>query len=246
MHAWVLSPADARDSPRATVLAIHGGPVWHWGPAPELGIQLLVQAGYRVALPNVRGSYGFGASWIADLAGSWGDVDAADCHAVCDHLVAAGLADPARLGAFGRSYGGFLVNWLLATSGRFAAGVSEAGVANQVSCYGNSDCGYSYNEAAGLGVATSSAGVALLWRQSPLRHVADLETPLLILQGEADLRCPTGDVEQLFVALRRLGREVEYVLYPEGGHTYHRLARPDRRIDRHRRLVGWFERHMPA
>ena len=124
--------------------------------------------------------------------------------------------------------------------------MSESGVANQVSAYANSDCGFSYNGAAGLGEATTAEGVALLWRQSPLRHVADISTPLLILQGEADRRCPTGDVEQLFVALRRLGREVEYVLYPEGGHRYHRLARPDRRIDRHRRLVGWFERHMPA
>jgi dipeptidyl aminopeptidase/acylaminoacyl peptidase len=67
-----------------------------------------------------------------------------------------------------------------------------------------------------------------------------------MLQGEADLRCPTSDAEQLFVALRSLRRPVEYVVYPEGTHSFHRTARPDRRADRHRRLVGWFERWMPA
>ena len=234
------------DEPRATVLAIHGGPTWHWTPAVELGLQCLVAAGYRVALPNIRGSYGFGYEFVDALRGSWGDVDAADCHTVLDHLVETGLADPARLGCFGRSYGGFLVNWLVGTSQRFAAAVSECGVSSNVSAYGQSDCGATYNHAAGLGETLTPEGVAQLWRQSPIRHVAHIRTPLLMLQGEADLRCPTSDAEQLFVALRWLGREVSYVLYPEGDHVYHRLGRPDRRADRHGRLVSWFERHMPA
>jgi dipeptidyl aminopeptidase/acylaminoacyl peptidase len=124
--------------------------------------------------------------------------------------------------------------------------VSECGVVNNVSAYGQSDCGASYNRAAGLGETIVADGVERLWRQSPLRQVADITTPLLLLQGEADLRCPASDVEQLYVALRWLGREVDYVLYPESGHYYHRLGRPDRRADRHARLVGWFQRHMPA
>jgi dipeptidyl aminopeptidase/acylaminoacyl peptidase len=242
---YLLSPPAAAGA-LPTVLAIHGGPTWHWTPAVELGLLCLVAAGYRVALPNIRGSYGFGYDWVDALRGDWGGVDAADCHTVCDHLVASGATDAGRLGCFGRSYGGFLVNWLVGTSLRFAAAVSECGVANNVSAYGQADCGATYNRAAGLGEAISPEGVAALWRQSPLRHAAAIHTPLLLLQGEADLRCPTADVEQLFVALRWLGREVEYVLYPEGGHAYHRLGRPDRRADRHARLVGWFQRHMPA
>ncbi len=246
VQTWLLSPAGAGTEPLPTVLAIHGGPVWHWTPATELGPQLLVRAGYRVVLPNIRGSYGFSWEHVDALRGRWGDVDADDCHAVLDHLVEAGLTDPARIGCFGRSYGGFLVNWLLGTSDRFAAGVSECGVSSQVSAFGNSDSGATYNIAAGLGDTLTPAGVELLWRQSPQRHAAAITAPLLILQGEDDLRCPTSDVEQLFVALRWLGRECEYVLYPDGGHTYHRTGRPDRRADRHDRLVGWFERHMPA
>ncbi len=246
VHTWILSPPDAAALPLPTVIALHGGPVWAWGPAPELGIQLLVQAGYRVALPNVHGSYGFGREHVAGLVGRWGEPDSADVHAVCDHLVANGLTDPARIGLFGRSYGGFLVNWLLGTSDRFAAAVSECGVVNQVSAFANSDCGHTYNPAAGLGEPNTPDGVARLWRQSPLRHVAQVRAPLLLLQGEDDLRCPPADAEQLFVALRWLRRDVVYVLYPGCGHDYHRTARPDRRSDRHERLVGWFARHMPV
>jgi dipeptidyl aminopeptidase/acylaminoacyl peptidase len=137
-----------------------------------------------------------------------------------------------------------MVNWLVATSDRFAAGVSSNGVTNQVSAYAHCDVGYLYNNQEGLGDTITQEGVDSLWRQSPLKHVANITTPLLILQGEADLRCPPADNEQLFVALRMLGREVEYVLYPQSTHSMASSARPDRRVDRMERIVGWFRKYM--
>jgi dipeptidyl aminopeptidase/acylaminoacyl peptidase len=122
--------------------------------------------------------------------------------------------------------------------------VSSNGVANQVAAYANCDLGFIYNPQEGLGVSYTADGVESLWRQSPLRHAGNIHTPLLILQGEADLRCPPADNEQLFVALRMLGREVEYVLYPESSHSMSMSARPDRRVDRMERIVGWFRTHM--
>ena len=98
--------------------------------------------------------------------------------------------------------------------------------------------------AALLGDPYSPDGVERLWRQSPLRHVADIRTPLLMLQAEADLRCPASDNEQLFVALRHLERTVEYVLYPESFHTFASNGRPDRRIDRMERVLDWFGTHL--
>ena len=133
-----------------------------------------------------------------------------------------------------------MVNWLVGTSDRFAAGVSENGVTNQVSDWANSDSGPDYARMALMGDPLSEAGMLKLWRQSPLAHVADIHTPLLILQAEADERCPKADNEQLFVALRALGRTVEYVLYPE---EYARLpgdrpgGPPDRSDDPDARLV---------
>ena len=79
---------------------------------------------------------------------------------------------------------------------------------------------------------------------SPLANVANIRTPLLILQGEEDKRCPPSDNEQLFVALRVLGRTVEYILYPEESHVFFTSGRPDRRIDRMTRMLDWFDRYL--
>jgi dipeptidyl aminopeptidase/acylaminoacyl peptidase len=230
----------------ATVLLLHGGPVLQWTAVPSAAVLLLTAVGYRVATPNARGAAGRGREWAGALQNRWGDVDAADCHAVLDDLVERGLADPARLGVTGLSYGGFLTNWLIGSSDRFAAAVSENGVTNQVSVWAQCDVGPQLAGADGLGDPLTPEGVDGLWRQSPLRNVAAIRTPLLLLQGEDDRRCPPGDNEQLFVALRRLGREVEYVLYPESGHLYSAVGRPDRRVDRHQRTLDWFTRWMPA
>jgi dipeptidyl aminopeptidase/acylaminoacyl peptidase len=243
---FLVSPPGARRAPLPTILDVHGGPLGAWGPLPPLEALLLAARGYRVALPNPRGSYDRGAAWVRALRGDWGGADAEDCHAVLDGLIDRGLADPDRLGVIGLSYGGFMVNWLVATSGRFRAAVSENGVVNQVSAWANSDCGPVYCEAAGLGDAVTPEGVEQLWRQSPLRLVQQIRTPLLLLQAESDLRCPAADAEQLFVALRWLRREVELVLYPEEHHTFQATGRPDRRVDRHRRVIEWFGRHLPA
>jgi dipeptidyl aminopeptidase/acylaminoacyl peptidase len=245
IETWVVSPAGAGDGPLPTIVNVHGGPLGAWSPAPSIENVLLAAHGYRVVLPNIRGSAAYGRAWIRPQLGDWGGVDAADVLAAVDHVVELGLADPRRLGILGLSYGGFMVNWLVgAAPERFAAAISENGVTNQVNGWANSDSGPEYDRMALLGDVFSEEGVAKLWRQSPLRHVARIRTPLLMLQGEADLRCPAADNEQLFIALRHLGREVEYVLYPESWHTFAITGRPDRRIDRNERVLAWFERHL--
>jgi dipeptidyl aminopeptidase/acylaminoacyl peptidase len=245
IETWIVSPAGAGDDPLPTVVNVHGGPLGAWSPAPSVENVLLAAHGYRVVLPNIRGSAAYGRAWIRPQLGDWGGVDAADVLAAVDHVVALGLADPARLGILGLSYGGFMVNWLVgAAPDRFAAAVSENGVTNQVNDWANSDSGPEYDRMALLGDVFSEEGVAKLWRQSPLRHVARVRTPLLMLQGEADLRCPAADNEQLFIALRHLGRDVEYVLYPESWHTFAITGRPDRRIDRNERMLAWFDRFL--
>jgi dipeptidyl aminopeptidase/acylaminoacyl peptidase len=195
-------------------------------------------------LPNIRGSASYGGEWIRPQLGDWGGPDADDVHAAIDHLIAFGLVDPERLGVLGLSYGGFMVNWLVGTTDRFAAAVSENGVSNQVSAWAHSDSGAEYCRAARMGDATTPSGVEQLWRQSPLRNVAAVHTPILLLQSEADRRCPPADNEQLFAGLRWLGREVEYVLYPEEYHVVQAAGRIDRRIDRMTRVLNWFDGHI--
>ncbi len=244
IDTWIASPPDAGDRALPTVVDVHGGPLGAWAPAPSLEVVLLCARGFRVVLPNIRGSQGYGRAWIRPQLGDWGGVDAADVHAALDHAVALGLADPERVGVLGLSYGGFMANWLVGTTDRFRAAVSENGVANQVSAWANSDVGVDYNRTSHLGAPLDRAGMEKLWAQSPLANVANVRTPLLMLQAEADRRCPPSDNEQLFIALRVLGRTVEFVLYPEEFHVYHASGRPDRRIDRMERLVEWFERYL--
>jgi dipeptidyl aminopeptidase/acylaminoacyl peptidase len=244
IDVWIASPPDAGADRLPAVVDVHGGPLGAWAPAPHLEVILLTSRGYRVILPNVRGSATYGADWIRPQLGDWGGVDAADVHAAVDHVVDLGLADPERLGVMGLSYGGFMVNWLVGTTDRFKAAVSENGVTNQIATWANSDSGPEYDRAAKMGDVFAPEGIDKLWRQSPLRNVANVHTPLLMLQAEADRRCPAADNEQLFVALRHLGRIVEYVLYPDEYHVYAAAGRPDRRIDRMTRVLDWFDRYL--
>ncbi|HEX5149731.1 MAG TPA: alpha/beta fold hydrolase, partial [Candidatus Limnocylindrales bacterium] len=246
IHTWIASPAGAGVGPLPTIVDIHGGPLGAWAPAPSIEVVLLCSRGYRVVLPNIRGSTSYGRDWIRPQLGNWGGPDADDVHAVADHAIALRLADPDRLGVLGLSYGGFMVNWLMGTTDRFRAGVSVAGVTNQVSAWADGDSGVEFNRMALLGAPLDPDGVARLWRQSPLSNVANIRTPLLLLQGEEDRRCRPGDNIQLFTALRVLGRTVEFVLYPEESHVYLTAGRPDRRIDHMTRLLDWFDRFVKA
>lgn len=252
IETWLFSPpgwdgmdaADADRPPLPLVIDVHGGPLGAWGPAPWLEMRILVEAGFLVAAPNVRGATGYGADWVRAHEDRWGEVDAEDVIAVLDHLVAEGLVDPGRVGLLGYSYGGYLANWLAgAHPDRFAAVVTEAGVTDLWTSWAGSDSGPDFHRRAGMAEPLTPEGVARLWEQSPLRLVDRIRAPLLIIQGEDDHRCPPGDNIQLFVTLRALGREVELALYPDSSHTFALTGRPDRRQDRHRRMVDWFERH---
>ncbi len=244
IETWICSPAGAGDAKLPTIVDVHGGPLGAWAPTPHIEVLLLTSAGYRVVLPNIRGSASYGRDWIRPQLGDWGGVDATDVHQALDHVISLGLADERRLGVMGLSYGGFMVNWLVGTTDRFRAAVSENGVTNQVSDWANSDSGPEYDRASLLGDPFSPEGIDKLWRQSPLRNVAAVRTPLLMLQAESDIRCPHYDNEQFFIALRHLRRTVEYVLYPEEYHVYASSGRPDRRIDRNERIHAWFERYL--
>lgn len=240
---YLLEPPDGIDC-TATILLLHGGPTGQWAAVPPIEAILLASVGYRVAMPNIRGSTDRGREWVAELGGGWGTHDVADALAVADHLLASGLARPGSLGVLGLSYGGFLTQYVIGRSGLFAAAVAENGVANQISAWSGSYLGPAYHRAAHLADPLTDAGAASLWEASPLKYAAAIDTPLLLLQGADDRTCPASDNEQLFVALRALGRTVEYVLYPEESHLMQATARLDRRIDRHERVIAWFDTYL--
>jgi len=242
MQVWIASPPGARSAPLPTVVHLHGGPAGAWGPGGTMDSTHLCAAGYRVLMANHRGSSSHGAAWTRALRGHWGEVDAEDVLAAVDAAVGRGLVDPQRLGVMGHSYGGYLTQWLIGVTDRFRAAVGENGVSNQVSTWANSYFGVHFDRRWRLGDPLSRAGMLRAWGSSPLSNVARIRTPLLILQSEEDRICPAADNEQLFIALRALGRETEMVLYPEEHHDLKSHGRPDRRIDRMERILAWFDR----
>jgi dipeptidyl aminopeptidase/acylaminoacyl peptidase len=241
IRATLASPRGAGHRALPLVLSIVGGPGASWGPEPWLPDWLLAAAGARVLMPDPRGSGSYGRAWLEAIRGAWGTADAEDDLSCVDWAVGEGLADPARLGVTGLSYGGFMTHWLISQDDRFRAAVAANGVSNQVAAAANCDQGALSTPR--LGWKRPPADAERLWEQSPLAHADGITTPLLMLQGAADLRCPPADNEQLFVALRALGRPVEYVLYPEESHLMQSIARPDRRIDMLERTLGWFRSH---
>ena len=244
IQVWIASPEGAGQRPLPTILHFHGGPNGAWGPGGTMDSLNLTAHGYRVAMPNIRGSTTHGSAWIRDHMGRWGEADAEDVMAVADALVQRGLADRHRMGLMGLSYGGYLTQWMAGYTNRFAAAVAENGVGNVLADWGEAYFGVHYGRQYGQGDPLTEEGAAGLWRQSPLRIASKIRTPLLLLQAEEDRNCPPGPNEQLFVALKVLGRETEYVLYPEEHHEMKNYGRPDRRIDRMQRHLEWFDRYL--
>ena len=157
-------------------------------------------------------------------------------------MLARGYVDRARGGSTGGSYGGYLTNWIVGHSDRFKAAVTQRCVANFHSMYGTSDIGFHFGEHEFGGTPWRDA--ELLLRHSPISYVEAMTTPLLIIHNEGDLRCPIEQAEQLFVALKRLDREVRFVRIPEEDHNLSRTGKPSRRLARLHHLIGWFDAHL--
>jgi dipeptidyl aminopeptidase/acylaminoacyl peptidase len=247
IQAWVLPPYGfhaGKNEKHPLILQIHGGPHAMYGYAMFHEMQLMAAKGYAVLFCNPRGSVGYGEEFAATTRGRWGESDMPDVMAALDQALELGWIDKDRLGVTGGSYGGYLTNWIVGHTDRFKAAVTQRCVANFHSFFGTSDIGYDFGEHEFGGVPWSDS--AKLLKYSPITYVDKITTPLLIVHGEQDLRCPIEQAEQMFVALKYLGREVEFVRIPEENHELSRSGTPSRRLARLHHLIGWFERHMPA
>src|SRR5205085_10865639 len=146
-----------------------------------------------------------------------------------------------RLGVGGGSYGGYMSNWIIGHTDRFGAAVAMRSISNLVS-------EYSQHDIVLWGMLQMGPppwpNLDELWRRSPIRYVQNMQTPLLLTAGEMDLRCAMSQSEELFGAMRLLGKTVELVRFPEESHDLSRNGRPDRRVERLRRIAGWYERFL--
>jgi dipeptidyl aminopeptidase/acylaminoacyl peptidase len=204
--------------------------------------QLLAARGFAVLFTNPRGSRGYGQAHVEAVQGDWGGPDFRDVMAATDHVLTLPGLDGERLGVTGGSYGGYLTNWIIGHTDRFRCAVTQRSVVNLHSMAGT--CDFNFGDTEYFGGNAWDRPERLL-AQSPLTYAASIRTPLLILHSEGDLRCPIEQAEQLFAALKCLGREVEFVRFSrEANHGLSRGGPPDLRLDRLERIVGWMERWL--
>ena len=245
LDVWVMRPAGFVAGQRyPTLVNIHGGPHAQYGHNFFDEFQVYAGAGYAVVYTNPRGSQGYGEAFTQAVVGDWGGGDYADVMGALDEAIARyPFIDPDRLGVLGGSYGGFLTSWIVGHSKRFKAACSERAVNCQYTMFGTSDIGSSFNVVE-LGGPMPWEDMARYIERSPLTYAKDVVTPLLIIHSEDDLRCPIEQGEQLFVALKKLRREVRFIRFPGENHEMSRSGKPRHRLERFRHILDWFGAYL--
>jgi dipeptidyl aminopeptidase/acylaminoacyl peptidase len=224
------------------VVEVHGGPSWQWEERVMLNwhdwAQMLASRGYAVLMPNPRGSTGYGPELQRLLQDDVGGGESRDLVAGALAMVERGIADPDRLGIAGWSWGGYLTAWTITQTEIFRAAVMGAGLSNMVSDHGQGDIpsanllyypGQPYDH------------MEAYWKSSPIRYVAAVRTPTLILHGESDARVHPAQGMEYFRALKILGVPVRFVRYPREKHGIEERAH---QIDLMHRIIAWLERYL--
>ncbi len=239
INGFTLKPPDFAPGKRyPTILRIHGGPVSQYQYEFDFQLQTLAGHGYLVVVANPRGSSGRGERFATAIFADWGNKDAQDVLAAIDYAVAQGLADPARLGVGGWSYGGILTNYVIAQDRRFKAAVSGASISNVLAGYGTDQYVREYEVELGVPWKAADTWIKLSF---PFLHADRITTPTLFLCGDKDFNVPLLNSEQMYQALRSLGVETQLVIYP-GQH--HGINKPSYRRDRLERYLAWYDKHL--
>ena len=220
-----------------TILRIHGGPVSQYSMEFRFDPQLYAAKGYAVIETNPRGSSGYGQDFSYALFADWGNLDYQDVMAGVDYVIDQGIADPDQLGVGGWSYGGILTNYVITQTDRFKGAVSGASEALYRSNYGHDHYQRAWETELGLPWENAEA-----WeRISPFNKVDKITTPTLWIGGAQDWNVPILNSEQMYQAMKRLGRETQLVVYP-GEH--HGIRRPSFQKDRFERFLGWYRKYV--
>src|SRR6266403_1856680 len=235
---YLYKPVDYTPGKKVpTLLNPHGGPVGQYSASFYHLAQLYAANGYAVLLPNPRGSSGYGQKFCEAIFADWGNKDFQDDMAMVDYAVAQGIADPEKLGVGGWSYGGMSTDFIIAQTTRFKAAISGASIALIASGFGHDQYQKDYFSELGYSWENKAA-----WEKiSPFYRVNNITTPTLFMGGDVDWNVPIIGSEQMYQALKSLGRTTELVVYP-GEH--HGFTMPSHIKDRLERFLAWYAHYV--
>ena len=238
IEGFVVKPIDFDTSIKyPTILWIHGGPTAQYDFSFDPESQLFAANGYVVLLINPRGSTGYGEDFCKAIFADWGQLDFQDVMSGVDYAIAQGYADLNQLSVGGWSYGGILTNYVITKTNRFKAALSGASEALYRANYGHDHYQLTWEQELGLPWENKEA-----WeRISPYNDVAKILTPTLWMGGSDDWNVPILNSEQMYMAMKRLGRETQLIVYP-GEH--HGIRRPSFQKDRFERYLAWMKKYV--
>ncbi len=242
VQGWLLSPTGAPAQGKGPMIVyVHGGPSAASLPTfltPRGSTLFLLKAGYRVFLPNPRGSFGQGEAFAAANVRDFGYGDLRDILHGVDAVERIAPVDDARLGVTGYSYGGYMTMWAVTQTDRFRAAVAGAGVSDWLSYYGENGIDEWMLPFFGGSVYDDPASYA---KSSPISFIKNVRTPTFEFVGDADVECPMPQTQEFYHALHTLGVPTQFVVYPGQGHG---MKDPKDRADARRRTLAWFARYL--
>lgn len=243
LEGWYL-PAQTTAPKQPVLLYVHGGPHGNYGETFFHEFQVHASRGFGVVFFNPRGSTSYGQDFESDVNGHYGEHDFSDVMTGLDvALQKFPQLDADRQYIAGGSYGGFMTTWAIGHTKRFAAAIAQRPVTNWISLFGTSDIGFYFNpEELGTDLF-AEGGVASYWRQSPLAYAQQVTTPIRLLHGEWDMRCPISQSEEYFTAVKRHGVDADMIRYPQSFHGVSRNGVPNLRLQRLDDMTEWFTAH---
>lgn len=241
IHGFLVKPPDYQPGKRyPAVLRIHGGPVGQFEDAFDEEWQWIAANGYVVIAANPRGSSGRGEKFQTAIYADWGHKDVEDVLAAVDDAIARGIVDPDRMAVGGWSYGGMMTNYVIASTTRFKAATSGAGISNALTGYGTDQYVREYEQELGTPWKNFDSYLKVSY---PFLHADKITTPTLFLCGDEDFNVPLHNSEQMYQALKSLGVATELIIYPG---QYHGIRKPSFQRDRLERYVAWYDRYTKA
>jgi dipeptidyl aminopeptidase/acylaminoacyl peptidase len=241
IQAWVQKPPDFDPNKKyPLILNIHGGPHAAYGFIFDHEFQWMAAKGYVVLYPTPRGSTSYGQEFGTIIQHNYPGDDYKDLMAGVDELIKRGYIDDKKLAVTGGSGGGLLTNWTIGQTTRFAAAVSQRDIASWTDWWYTAD--FTLFQPSWF-KAPPFEDPEDYKRRSPITYVNKIQTPLMLILGEADWRTPTGPGgEAMFRALKYRRIPTVMVRFPNESHELSRSGQPWHRIERLQHIVGWFDK----